>query len=62
MPLDSELPLEADEADALDQRRPAFDDDSEPVLPAELPLTDADAADALDQHLTVPLDDDDWPI
>lgn len=56
----AEIPFEVNEADIVEQRQPIGDDDNV-ELPLELPLTDADPADALDQHLAVPLDDDDWP-
>jgi hypothetical protein len=47
------------EADALEQRTPVGDDDSEleePVIDDEVP-----EADALDQARTVPMDEDDEP-
>lgn len=57
---DTEVPFEASEADVIEQRQ-AIIDDGEFGLPADLPLADADPADALDQLLAVPFDDDDWP-
>lgn len=59
MTIETELRLDANEADVAEQRQPIIDD--EVGLPDQLPLTDADPADALDQHLTVPIDDDEWP-
>lgn len=56
-----ELPLDASEADALEQLRPLVDDD-DPIPPAELRTTDADPVDVLDQHVTIPVDDEEaWP-
>lgn len=55
-----DLPLDANEADALEQRHPIIDDGTID-LPDEIARLDADPADVLDQHLTVPLDDDEWP-
>ena len=59
MTIDAEIPFEANEADVVEQRQPVLDD-GDMALPDELPLADVDPADALDQHLTVPIDDDDW--
>jgi len=56
----TDLPLDANEADVLEQRQSIVDDDAI-ELPDELARLDADTADVLDQHLTVPLDDDEWP-
>lgn len=61
MTIDREFPLDANEADVVGQRQPVIDDD-DVDLPDALPLVDADPADALDQHLSVPIDDEDWPI
>jgi hypothetical protein len=57
----SEDNLEAPAADSIDQMQGARDDAGEPLAggePGELPL-DANEADAVDQHLTVELDDED---
>ncbi|MGB3733752.1 MAG: hypothetical protein WA964_02260 [Ilumatobacter sp.] len=58
MTTDTDIPLDANEADVAEQRRSLLDDDM--ALPDELPLIDANPADVLDQHLTVPIDDDEW--
>lgn len=52
-----DLPLDASEADYIEQHQPVVDDE-ETELPDELPLLDADPADAIDQLRAVPLDDD----
>jgi hypothetical protein len=57
----SEDNLEAPAADSIDQMQSVDDDAGEPLAvgePGELPL-DANEADAVDQHLTVELDDED---
>lgn len=60
MNIDTEIPLDANEADVVEQRQ-TISDDGDVALPDELPLADADPADLLDQHLSVPIDDEDWP-
>lgn len=65
MTADTDLPFDANEADVVDQHRPVADRlelDDEAGLPDELPPVDADPADALDQYLTIPDEDDNWPI
>ncbi len=66
MTADTDLPFDANEADVVEQHRPVthhLDPDDEAGLPNELAPVDADPADALDQYLTIPDDDDDnWPI
>ncbi|NUW35210.1 hypothetical protein HTZ77_27815 [Nonomuraea sp. SMC257] len=54
---EDEMSIEAPEADALDQHRPAREDTGgrRPSLPLE-----ADPADAADQDRVVDLDDDDY--
>lgn len=53
------IPLEASEADALEQQHPITDHDDDPNVPEDLPVPlDADPADVLDQHRPVPIDDD----
>jgi hypothetical protein len=57
----SEDNLEAPAADSIDQMQSVGDDAEEPPgggEPGELPL-DANEADAVDQHLTVELDEED---
>lgn len=63
MTADTDLPFDANEADVVEQHRPVADGfDPDIGLPNELSAVDVDPADALDQHLTIPDDDDDWPI
>ncbi|MEU4576800.1 hypothetical protein ACBI99_29205 [Nonomuraea sp. ATR24] len=54
---DEERPLEAPEADAVEQRRRLSEDESRPRR--EVPF-DVDPADAADQDRVVELDDDDY--
>ena len=53
----SDLPVDADPADALDQRRRVLPDDEGSLVGSGLPV-EADPADALDQRREVPLDDE----
>ncbi|GAA2094930.1 hypothetical protein [Actinomadura alba] len=54
----SQAAFDADEADAVEQRRPVREDVG-PDLPHQMPF-DADEADAADQRHPVQLDDDDY--
>ncbi len=59
----SQESLEANEADVVEQQFVVADEDETP--PEEPPLVEppieADPADAVDQHIPVPVDDDDYP-
>jgi hypothetical protein len=57
---DTDRPFDANQADVVEQQQPVVDD-ADTGLPANLALVDVDPADALDQYLTVPLDEEDWP-
>lgn len=60
MTIDADIPFEANAADIVEQHQPIIDD-GDSALPEELPLADVNPADALDQHLAVPIDEDEWP-
>jgi hypothetical protein len=60
-PAVDEEPLEADEADAADQRLALHDDDRGETGAEEEPVRDdVNPADAAEQHRSVPLDEDDY--
>jgi hypothetical protein len=53
-----QAPFDANEADAVEQRRPVREDTGND-LPRQIPL-DANEADAVEQRRSVQLDDDDY--
>jgi len=56
----SEIPVEANEADLVEQRLGVDDDLVEATDPGSTPF-EADEADAFEQQLSVPIQDDDYP-
>ncbi len=53
-------PIDVPEADRAEQEQPILDEAAGIGLPAGIP-DDVDAADAVDQQVAVPLDEDDAP-